>query len=281
MKDAPDIFVAAPINCTFCDLALCQEAIFGAEFLGLNAIMLTMSKQLLHDKLAKYYDRVYSFRDYLDEAVRVQNLIIKYLESGGNTLLDVACGTGLHLKHLKDDFSCTGVDISKAMLKIARKNAKGVTFKEADMKTLKLGKQFDVITCLLSSIGYAKTYSNLERTIRNFSKQLKKGGLALIEPSHANSVYIKGEPRITIYDGKDAKIARINVTKIRQATAVLNMHILIAKRGKDAKYFIDKHELGLFGINKTLSIMKDAGLKSKYLKNGLMSGRELFVGIKK
>jgi ubiquinone/menaquinone biosynthesis C-methylase UbiE len=243
--------------------------------------MLTMSKQLLHGKLAKYYDKVYSFRDYLDEAVRTQNLIIKYLETGGNTLLDVACGTGLHLKYLKDDFSCTGIDISKAMLKIARKNAKGVTFKEADMKTLKLGKQFDVITCLLSSIGYAKTYSNLKRTIRNFSKHLKKGGLVLIEPSHANSVYVKGEPRLTTYEGKDAKIARINVTNIRQATAVLTMHILIAERGKDAKYFIDKHELGLFGIKKTLSIMKDAGLKSKYLKNGLMPGRELFVGIKK
>ena len=240
-----------------------------------------MTKQLLHNQLAKYYDRVYSYKDYLDEAVRVQNLIIKYLESGGNSLLDVACGTGFHLKHLKDDFVCTGVDISKSMLKIARKNTKGVTFKEADMKSLRLGKEFDVIVCLLSSIGYVKTAASLEKTIRNFSKHLKKGGLALIEPSHANSTYVKGEPRLTTYDGKDAKIARINYTNFRQATAVLNMHILIAERGKDAKYFVDKHELGLFGINSTLRIMKASDLKSKYLKNGLMTGRELFVGIKK
>jgi ubiquinone/menaquinone biosynthesis C-methylase UbiE len=240
-----------------------------------------MSKQLLHGKLAKYYDKVYSFKDYLDEAVRLQNLIIKYLESEGNSLLDVACGTGLHLKHLKDDFSCTGVDVSKSMLKIARKNAKGVTFKEADMKTFRLGKQFDVIVCLLSSIGYVKTAASLEKTICNFSKHLKKGGLALIEPSHPKSAYVSGEPRITTYDGKEAKIARVNFTKIRQSTAVLNMHILIAERGRDAKYLVDRHELGLFGINSTLRIMKAAGLKSKYLKNGLMSGRELFVGIKK
>ena len=240
-----------------------------------------MTKQLLHGELAKYYDRVYSFRDYLDEAVRVQNLIMKYLESGGNTLLDVACGTGMHLKHLKDDFSCTGVDVSKAMLKIARKNAPGVTFKEADMKTLKLGKQFDVIMCLLSSVGYVKNYASLKRTIQNFSKHLKKGGVALIEPSNADSFYVMGEPRIAVYNGKDAKIARVNVAKIRQATAVLNMHLIIAERGKDASYFRDTHELGLFGINKTLGIMKEAGLKSKYLKNGLMPGRELFVGIKK
>ena len=240
-----------------------------------------MTKQLLHNQLSKYYDKVYSFKDYLDEAVRLQNLIIKYVESGGNALLDVACGTGLHLKHLKDDFSCTGVDVSKSMLKIARKNTKGVTFKEADMKTLNLGKQFDVIICLLSSIGYVKTAMSLEKTIQNFSRHLKKGGLALIEPSHAKSFYVSGEPRITTYDGKDAKIARVNFTKIRQTTAVLNMHILIAEKGKDVKYFVDRHELGLFGINNTLRIMKAAGLKSKYLKSGLMTGRELFVGIKK
>ena len=243
--------------------------------------MLTMSKQLLHNQLAKYYDRIYSFKDYLDEAVRLQNLIIKYLESEGNLLLDVGCGTGLHLKHLKDDFSCIGVDISKSMLKIARKNARGVKFKEADMKTMRLGKQFDIITCMLSSIGYVKTAASLEKTIQNFSKHLKKGGLALIEPSYAKASYVNGEPHITTYNGKDAKIARVNFTKIKQATAVLNMHILIAERGKDVKYFVDRHELGLFGINNTLKIMKAAGLKSKYLKNGLMTGRELFVGIKK
>ena len=240
-----------------------------------------MTEQLLHNKLAKYYDRVYSFRDYLDEAVRLQNLIIRYLESGGNTLLDIACGTGRHLKYLKDDFSCTGVDVSKNMLKIARKNAKGVTFKEADMKTLRLGKQFDVIMCLLSSIGYVKTTARLENTIQNFSRHLKKGGLALIEPSNAKSRYVCGEPRVTTYEGKDVKIARINYTNFRQATAVLNMHLLIAERGKDAKYFVDRHELGLFGINNTLRAMKAADLKSKYLKNGLMTGRELLIGIKK
>ena len=243
--------------------------------------MVDMNEQMLHNNLAKYYDRVYSFRDYLDEAVRLQNLIIKYSESGGNSLLDVACGTGLHIKYLQDDFSCTGVDVSNVMLKIARKNVKGVTFKEADIKTLRLGKQFDVIVCLLSSIGYVKTAARLEKTIQNFSKHLKKGGLALIEPSHAKSAYVTGEPRITTYDGREVKIARVNYTNYRQATAVLNMHILIAERGKDAKYYVDRHELGLFGINNTLRIMKAVGLKSKYLKNGLMPGRELFVGIKK
>ena len=243
--------------------------------------MLTMNQQLLHHTLAKYYDNIYCFRDYLDESVRLQNLIEKYLETGGNSVLDVACGSGLHLKHLKDDFSCTGVDISKAMLKLARKNVEGVNFKEADMKTLQIGKQFDVVMCLFSSIGYVKTYLNLERTIQGFSRHIKEGGLVLIEPSHAESAYVQGEPRITTYDGKDMKIARVNYASLRQALAVVNMHILIAEKGVDAKYFVDRHDLGVSGVDETLRIMAEAGLKAKYLKGGLMPGRELFIGIKK
>ena len=240
-----------------------------------------MDQQLLHHVLAKYYDNIYCFRDYLDESVRLQNIIEKYLKTGGNSVLDVACGTGLNLKYLKDDFSCTGVDISEAMLKLARKNVEGVKFKESDMKVLKLGKQFDVVMCLFSSIGYVKTLSNLERTIQGFSRHLKPGGLALIEPSYAESAYLRGEPRVATYDGAELKIARVTYARLRQALAVVNMHILIAKKGVEPKYFVDRHDLGVFSVDETLRIMGAAGLKSKFLKGGLMPKRELFIGIKK
>jgi len=72
-----------------------------------------MKKQTLYGELAKYYDLIYSFKNYKKEAVRIEALVSKYKESEGNELLDVACGTGHHLKHSKDAFSCTGVDISR------------------------------------------------------------------------------------------------------------------------------------------------------------------------
>ena len=81
------------------------------------------------------------------------------------------------------------MDLSKDMLKIARKNVKGITFKQADMKKFKLKKEFDVIICLLSSIGYSKTLGNLNKTIKNFYNHLTKKGLVLIEPSHAKSFF--------------------------------------------------------------------------------------------
>jgi ubiquinone/menaquinone biosynthesis C-methylase UbiE len=239
-----------------------------------------MKKQVLYGELARYYDLIYSFKDYKREAVRIKALVSKYKKSEGKGLLDVACGTGRHLEYLKDEFSCMGVDISSEILEVAMKNVEGVVFKRADMTTLNLGKKFDVITCLYSSIGYVKTYTNLNKTIRNFSKHLKKGGVVLIEPWFTKSTYISGSPHMTTYDGKDIKIARLNVSELRGSLSVMDMHYLIAERGKGVEHFVDRHELGLFEVDETQRIMKKAGLQSRFLRHGLMREKGMFVGVK-
>lgn len=239
-----------------------------------------MKKQVLYGDLARYYDLIYSFKDYKKEVVRIKALVSKYKKSEGKELLDVASGTGHHLEYLKDEFSCIGVDVSNEILEVARKNVKGVVFKQADMTTLNLGKKFDVITCLFSSIGYVKTCKNLRKTIRNFSRHLKKGGVVLIEPWFTKSTYISGSPHMSIYDGKDIKIARLNVSELRGSLSVMDMHYLIAEKDKEVKHFVDRHELGLFGIDETLKIMKTAGLQPKFLKHGLMPERGMFLGVK-
>ena len=240
-----------------------------------------MRKQALYGELAKYYDLIYSFKDYKRESVRIKALVSKYKMSEGKELLDVACGTGQHLEYLKDEFSCMGVDISNEMLEVAMKNVEGVVFKQADMRTLSLGKEFDVITCLFSSIGYVKTYANLRRTIRNFSKHLKNGGVVLIEPWFSKTTFYPGSPHMTTYDGKDIKIARLNVSELRGSLSVIDMHYLIAKRGEVVKHFVDRHEMGLFDVDETLNIMKAACLRSRFLKHGLIRERSMLVGLKK
>jgi hypothetical protein len=39
--------------------------------------------------------------------------------------------------------------------------------------------------------------------------------------------------------------------------------------------------LGIFSKKDTLKAMRNAGFRSKFLANGLMSGRELLIGIKR
>ena len=67
-----------------------------------------MGRMVQYGALAKYYDRIYSFKDYETEAVRLAKIIHKYGQSGGNKLLDIGCGTGRHISYLKHDFKCIG-----------------------------------------------------------------------------------------------------------------------------------------------------------------------------
>jgi len=96
--------------------------------------------------------------------------------------LDVACGTGNHIQFLKKYYKITGIDLNKDMLKIAKKKFPKLKFQQANMISFDLKNKFDFVTCLFSSIGYVKSYTNLKKTIASFSKHLKSGGVLIIEP---------------------------------------------------------------------------------------------------
>lgn len=240
-----------------------------------------MPKKSIFNELAPYYDLIYSWKDYQKEANKIKSLIKKYKKSSGHDLLEVACGTGKHLSYLTDSFSILATDLNKSMLSIARKNVSGVKFKPADMIRLNLGKKFDVILCLFSSIGYVKTYSNLTKTIQNFAKHLNPGGVVMIEPWFTETVYLTGLPSMTTYDGEEIKIARLCVCQKRGILSVMDMHYLIAEKNQTMKHVVERHELAMFDVDKVLNIMKAEGLQGIFLKQGLMKERGLYIGVKK
>ena len=235
----------------------------------------------MYDNFAEIYDLIYEFLDYEKTAKKIKKLILKNKKTKENTLLDMACGTGKHLSYLKKDFKCTGVDISDQMLDVARKNYTDIRFIQADMMELDLKEKFDAITCLFSSIGYVKTYKNLKKTIHNFANHLKQGGVVIIEPWLTKSNAIDGLASMTTYESDEFKIARQCVTKIEEDVSRFVMHYMIARKGGDVTYFKDSHELGLFDTDKTLQIIEEAGINTKYLEKGLETERGLFIGVKK
>jgi len=60
-----------------------------------------MKEWELYNKTAKYYDLIYGWKDYRKESEFIHKLIQKHKKNTGNELLDVACGTGNHIRYLK------------------------------------------------------------------------------------------------------------------------------------------------------------------------------------
>lgn len=231
-------------------------------------------------KNANYYDVIYAGKDYKKEAGQIHSIIKKFKKSGGKDMLDVACGTGNHIAYLKKHYNITGVDISKTMLSIARKKYPKIKFVVGDMRTFDLKKKFDVVACLFSSVGYMKTADNLGKAIRNFSRHLKPGGVMIVEAFVDPKAYIPGKMHAAVSDMPNMKLVRAGVSRRRGNIALLDFHFLVVTP-RGVSYFVSKHDLGLFGKPLFLRLMHQNGMVGKYLKNGLVKTRGLYVGIKK
>ena len=68
------------------------------------------------------------------------------------------------------------------MLEVARARHPEITFHQGDMRTFDLGRRFDVVTCLFSSIGYLRSPSDLRAAVINMARHLQPGGVLIIEP---------------------------------------------------------------------------------------------------
>lgn len=108
----------------------------------------------MYTRSARYYDAIYAAqgKDYAQESERLHGLIQQHKRSSGNTLLDVACGTGNHLTYLKRWYAAEGLDLDPAMLEIARRRHPDLALHQADMTDFDLGRQFDGVICLFSAI---------------------------------------------------------------------------------------------------------------------------------
>ena len=233
-----------------------------------------------YGELAKYYDLIYSWKDYAKEARTLRQLIRQYKRSRGTALLDVGCGTGKHIQQLKGSFECVGVDVNEGMLEEARRNVKGVEFVKGDMVDFRLGRKFDVVLCLFSSIGYLRTTAALAKTLRNFAAHLNTGGVVIIEPWFTKSTIIDGHVHVLSQGTDDLKIARVDHTRVVGRHSVLDERIIIVEKGKGISSHRDRMVMSLFENDEVMASMEQAGLEPRHLKRSLAPGRGLYVGVK-
>lgn len=227
---------------------------------------------------ATFYDAIYAAmgKDYLGEAQRLHGLIQQHKQCPGNTLLDVACGTGNHLGFMRQWYEVEGLDLDAGMLVIARERYPDVAFHQADMVDFELGRQYDAVVCLFSSIGYVKTLPRLHQALETMTRHLHPGGVVIIEPWLTPDVYWAGTVHAQFVDQPDLKIARMNISEVDGTVSVIDFHYLVATP-EGIGHFTERHELGLFSHDEYLGAFVASGLEVVYDPQGLM-GRGLYVG---
>ncbi|HET7128505.1 MAG TPA: class I SAM-dependent methyltransferase [Gaiellaceae bacterium] len=221
------------------------------------------------------YDLEYSFKDYAGEAATIVR-IVRERRPDARTLLDVACGTGKHLEHLRTTFECEGTDIDEGLLRIARDRLPGVPLHEGDMRDLALGRQFDVVTCLFSAIGFVGSLEGLAGAARAFARHLSPGGLALVEPWLTPDAWILDRPHLLTYEAPELVLARATVSGLRdERISTTEMHYVVATPA-GVEHFVEHHDPYLFTPNEMRTAFEAAGLRVDYDPEGLI-GRGLWI----
>lgn len=221
------------------------------------------------------YDEAYGFKDYRGAAGMILEVARRYCPRA-TTLLDVACGTGRHLEHFAQHFACVGIDLNEHYLTKARARCGSVQFHRADMIDFQIGRKFDVITLLFSSIAYVKYKANLIKTICNLEAHLAQDGVILIEPFFTPEAYRTGTITANHVDRPDLKICWM-YTSGEPVDDVVTLTIKwMVGTASGVSLFDEVHEFGLFSNGDWKSAFDAASLDHDYDPVGPF-GRGLFT----
>lgn len=137
-----------------------------------------------YDNIVNKYIEYFNSKD-LHGNVQFQreiDILVDNLKNG-SSILDVGTATGDYPKYLTEksnkDFKITGIDSSKNMIEVARKNAPKASFEVMDIRKLDYPENsFDAILCLATLI-----HVNDEEALKildKFDRVLKSKGIIII-----------------------------------------------------------------------------------------------------
>ncbi|HEU5110837.1 MAG TPA: class I SAM-dependent methyltransferase [Micromonosporaceae bacterium] len=237
------------------------------------------------DELSEVYDLVYRGRgkDFATEAAAVARVVRERLPAAAS-LLDVACGTGEHLVHLREEFAeVAGLELSPGMLAAAERKLPGVDLHLGDMRRFRLGRSFDAVCCLFSSIGYMASAAELDAAVARMADHLRPGGVLVIDPWWFPERFLDGYVSDAVVRDGDRTVARI-AQSVRVGDAVRQeAHYVVADRA-GVRHFVNVQWVTLFARAEYLAAIDRAGCDGEYLDGDdprALSGRGLFVGVRR
>lgn len=213
----------------------------------------------MYDESARVYDALLRRKDYA-MASRVLCALVDRFAPGASSLLDVACGTGRHLSHLREHFKVEGLDSSPQMLAVARERCPGVPMHEASLVEFDLGRRFDVVTCLFGSIAYAADAVSLARAVGCLTAHLAAGGVVVVEPWLSPERFVTGRLVFDSVNDADLKVARMYVTRTEDRVSIFDSEYLVGTPD-GVRGFRERQALGLFTDDEYRAAFAGAGLE--------------------
>jgi SAM-dependent methyltransferase len=209
---------------------------------------------------AEFYDLLYQDqKDYPAEAELLRREILAACPTA-RTILDVGCGTGAHARALIDaGFEVDGIDLEPRFIEIARGKCPEGRFEVGDMTDFHLPTRYDVVTCLFSVIGYARSLDRLQAAIRCMARHVDQHGVLVVDPWFEAEQLTDGWITTISGEGGGYSVSRMSRTVIDGSVSRLEFEYLIGSAA-GLQRRSEVHELGLFSQAEMKAAFAGAGL---------------------
>lgn len=138
----------------------------------------------LYTELASWWPLLSAPAEYAEEAEFYWRTLAEACDRPPRTLLELGSGGGNNASFLKHHVAeLVLVDVSAGMLEVSRALNPECVHVEGDMRTVRLGRQFDAVF-VHDAIVYMTTEADLRRAIETALVHCRPGGAALFAPDH-------------------------------------------------------------------------------------------------
>ncbi len=139
----------------------------------------------IYADLADWWPLISPPREYTAEAAYLAAILRR---SGTREVLDLGSGGGHVAVHLKNEFALTLIDISDQMLAVSAQLNPECEHRQGDMRTVRLGRQFDAVL-VHDSIDYIVGTGDLRLVIQTAAAHCRPGGVALFVPDYVKDTF--------------------------------------------------------------------------------------------
>ena len=228
---------------------------------------LSNEDQRLYSDLAWVWPIISPPEDYIEETEQLCKIIREHSQIEVKTLLDLGCGGGHNDYTLKKHFNVTGVDVSGAMLELARQLNPEVTYSLGDMRTVRLEKTFDTVT-ILDSINYMLTVDDLRAAFVTAHKHLKPGGVFLTLVETTPERFRQNWTQCTTHSRGDIEITFIENAYDPDPTDTTYevTFVYLIRRGGRMDIETDRHVCGIFSLEAWHGLLREVGFEVKQME---------------
>lgn len=186
-----------------------------------------------YDSLAAHYDAVTG--DCATEAALIDGILGRAGRRAA-TLLEVACGTGGIITSLASRYQVSGLDISSAMLAVAReKLPEGTPLYLADMSSFDLSTAFDAIVCVYHGINHLLDFADWEGFFDCAYRHLNHDGVLIFDMITLHDLEMMASGPQTVQQFGDNYLL---MTVRTSGNVIFDWHIEVFERQPSGNYIL-------------------------------------------